>query len=129
MKKSAFLLSYIKKKNICILMLLMILSAVLGLCPPFITKFLLDNGIIKPSVKIVLCCGICLICIYSVSFLINYVISQSLTKTSTYYIADLKKDLFAQILKLPMEFFDKQQAGYVLERMKEADALNVFFSP
>ena len=28
-----------------------------------------------------------------------------------------------------MEFFDKQQTGYILERVKETDSLNVFFSP
>lgn len=54
---------------------------------------------------------------------------QTLTKLKSYFIADIKQDLFEQILKLPMEFFDKQPTGYVLERIKETDTLNVFFSP
>lgn len=41
----------------------------------------------------------------------------------------MKNDLFTKILKLPMEFFDKQQTGYIFERIKETESLNIFFSP
>ena len=67
--------------------------------------------------------------VYIISFFANYLISQSLTRTSNYFVADIKNDLISKVLKLPMEFFDKQQTGYILERVKETDSLNVFFSP
>lgn len=89
----------------------------------------MDKGVVKISPKIIIGGGVFLICIYVGSFAVNYFISQKLTKTSSYFIANLKNDLFTQILKLPMEFFDNQQTGYILERIKEADTLNVFFSP
>jgi len=107
----------------------MIFSSVLDLCPPYIISFILDKGVVKISPKIIIGGGVFLICIYVGSFAVNYFISQKLTKTSSYFIANLKNDLFTQILKLPMEFFDNQQTGYILERIKEADTLNVFFSP
>lgn len=129
MKKYTFLLSYIKKKKVFMLFILMILSSLMTLCPPYVTSYLLDNGVAKASVKTIIYSGLCLACIYIGSFLINFIISQSLTKISSYFIANLKNDLFTQILKLPMEFFDKQQTGYILERIKETDSLNVFFSP
>ena len=129
MKKYLFTLRYFKKKKMLSLVFLMIFSSVLALCPPYIISFILDNGVTKMLPKTIIVGGIFLVCIYAGSFAVNYFISQTLTKTSSYFIANLKNDLFTQILKLPMEFFDNQQTGYILERIKEADALNVFFSP
>ena len=127
MKKYLFTLRYFKKKKMLSLVFLMIFSSVLALCPPYIISFILDNGVTKMLPKTIIVGGIFLVCIYAGSFAVNYFISQTLTKTSSYFIANLKNDLFTQILKLPMEFFDNQQTGYILERIKEADALNVFF--
>ncbi len=129
MKRYFFICSYFKKKKMILLILLMFISSVLALCPPYIISFILDNGVIKESKDTIIFGGVFLICIYAGSFLANYFISQTLTKTSSYFIADLKNDLFTQILTLPMEYFDNQQTGYILERIKEADTLNVFFSP
>lgn len=129
MKKYLFVFSYLKKKKMILLIFLMLFSSALTLFPPYITSFILDNGVAKTSEGTIIWGGVILICIYFGSFLVNYFISQTLTKTSSYFIADLKNDLFTQILKLPMEFFDNQQTGYILERIKETDSLNVFFSP
>ena len=129
MKKYSFLLSYFKKGKMLSLIFLMIISSALTLFPPYIISYILDNGVITHSTKTIVYSGVCLTCVYIGSFLTNYFISQTLTKTSSYFIADLKNDLFTQILRLPMEFFDGQKTGYILERIKEADSLNVFFSP
>lgn len=129
MKNYRFFVSYVKKKKIVSLILLMILASFFSLCPPYIISYLLDNGVVKFSTKTVICCGLCLICVYICSFSTGYLINQSLTKTSNYFIANLKNDLFTQVLKLPMEFFDQKQTGYIMERIKEVDSLNVFFSP
>ena len=128
-KQRFFVLSYFKKGKVVFLLLLIFVSSVLSLCPPQIISYILDNGVGKASPRTIIYCGLLLICIYAGSFFINYFISQTLTKLKSYFIADIKQDLFEQILKLPMEFFDKQPTGYVLERIKETDTLNVFFSP
>ena len=109
MKKYLFTLRYFKKKKMLSLVFLMIFSSVLALCPPYIISFILDNGVTKMLPKTIIVGGIFLVCIYAGSFAVNYFISQTLTKTSSYFIANLKNDLFTQILKLPMEFFDNQQ--------------------
>ena len=129
MKNYGYLLSYFKRKKVCALFALMLFSSFITLCPPFITRILLDYGIARLSIKTVLLSGICLLFVYIISFFANYLISQSLIRTSNYFVADIKNDLISKVLKLPMEFFDKQQTGYILERVKETDSLNVFFSP
>ena len=129
MKKYLFAFTYLKKGKMMFFIVLMIISSFLALCPPYIISYILDNGVVKQFPNIIIGGGGLLVCIYVVSFAVNYFISQTLTKTSNYFIADLKNDLFTQILKLPMEFFDNKQTGYILERIKEADSLNVFFSP
>ena len=129
MKKYSFLFSYFKKAKILSLFFLMIISSVLTLLPPYLVSYILDEGVVKTSIETIVYCSIFLVFIYICSFAVNYFISQNLTKTSSYFIADLKNDLFTKILKLPMEFFDKQQTGYIFERIKETESFNVFFSP
>lgn len=129
MKKYSFIFSYFKKRNMIVLISMMLLASILSLCPPYIISYILDNGVVRASQGTIISGGIFLICIYVGIFFVHYFISQTLTRASSYFIADLKNDLFMRILKLPMEFFDNKQTGYVLERMKETDALNVFFSP
>ena len=129
MKKYSFIFSYFKKRNMIVLISMMLLASILSLCPPYMISYILDNGVVRASQGTIISGGIFLICIYVGIFFVHYFISQTLTRASSYFIADLKNDLFMRILKLPMEFFDNKQTGYVLERMKETDALNVFFSP
>lgn len=129
MKKYLFAFTYLKKGKMMFFIVLIIISSFLALCPPYIISYILDNGVVKQFPNIIIGGGALLVCLYVVSFAVNYFISQTLTKTSNYFIANLKNDLFTQILKLPMEFFDNKQTGYILERIKEADSLNVFFSP
>lgn len=129
MKKYSFLFSYFKKAKILSLFFMMIISSVLTLLPPYLVGYILDEGVAKTSIETITYCSIFLGFVYICSFAVNYFISQNLTKTSSYFIADLKNDLFTKILKLPMEFFDKQQTGYIFERIKETESLNVFFSP
>ena len=129
MKKYSFLFSYFKQAKILSLFFLMIISSVLTLLPPYLVSYILDEGVAKTSIETITYCSIFLGFVYICSFAVNYFISQNLTKTSSYFIADLKNDLFTKILKLPMEFFDKQQTGYIFERIKETESLNVFFSP
>lgn len=129
MRKYTFIFSYLKKWKLLLLLFLVIFSSALTLLPPYIISYILDNGVVKSSTTTIVYSGLFLLFIYACSFLVNYFISQTLTKASNYFIADLKNDLFTQILKLPMEFFDKKQTGYIFERIKETDSLNVFFSP
>lgn len=123
MKKYSFIFSYFKKRNMIVLISMMLLASILSLCPPYMISYILHNGVVRASRGTIISGGIFLICIYAGSFFVHYFISQTLTKVSSYFIADLKNDLFMRILKLPMEFFDNKQTGYVLERMKETDAL------
>lgn len=129
MKKYKILLRGIKIGHVWLLLLLMAVSAVVALCPPLIAKLILDRGIMLRDSGTVIILGICLVATYIASFIINYAISQSLTRASTYFISDIKNMLFSHIMKLPMEFFDERQTGYINERIKEVDSLNVFFSP
>ena len=113
MRKYTFIFSYLKKWKLLLLLFLVIFSSALTLLPPYIISYILDNGVVKSSTTTIVYSGLFLLFIYACSFLVNYFISQTLTKASNYFIADLKNDLFTQILKLPMEFFDKQQTGYI----------------
>lgn len=53
MKKYLFTLRYFKKRKMLSLVFLMIISSVLALCPPYIISFILDNGVVKMSPKII----------------------------------------------------------------------------
>ena len=96
---------------------------------PYLVSYILDEGVVKTSIETIIYCSIFLGFVYICSFAVNYFISQNLTKTSSYFIADLKNDLFTKILKLPMEFLTNNKQDIFFERIKETESLNVFFSP
>lgn len=96
MKKYSFLFSYFKKAKILSLFFLMIISSVLTLLPPYLVSYILDEGVAKTSIETIAYCSIFLGFVYICSFAVNYFISQNLTKTSSYFIADLKNGYYSQ---------------------------------
>lgn len=131
MKNYTFLLKYIKKLKgkIILAFVCTLLSSLATILPPYISKIILDEGIYKNKVNIIVSFSIILVIIYILSFGIKYALGVILSYASSTFISELKKGLFERILQMPMPYFDKQQNGYITERIREVDSINVIFSP
>ena len=112
-------LSYIKPywgKEL-ILFILMILGSVAGLASPYILKLIIDNAFPSKDFKYLVNILIILFTINIARIVIMFFSDYLYTLVSNYIVRDMRMDLFTHLIRLPMDFFDKNKAGDVLHRM------------
>lgn len=131
MKKFKYLLKFQKKirKDLMVTFGLIIISALLTVIPPYVSKLILDEGVYGGQMMLIIKFSLILVLLYLLSFGIKYAIGVTLSKVSSKFVAELKTGIFENVLKMPMSFFDSKQTGYITERIREADSITVVFSP
>ena len=108
--------------------LYLIILSFLSLPTPYLLKVVIDGVLPAKDIRLLNLIILALVGIQvarlGFSFLSNYyfgVFNQEvLTKA--------KKDLYHQLLHLPLLFFDRQQSGYLLSRVNEVEGLSLLFS-
>lgn len=97
----------------------LIISTVLNLLSPFITKKIIDDVIMKGKVQL-LTKLLILIAIIGVSRCIFQYIKELLFDYASVEIAtDMRKHLFTHIQSLSVNFFDKTNTGEIMSRVKD----------
>jgi ABC-type bacteriocin/lantibiotic exporter with double-glycine peptidase domain len=109
--------------------LLILLTSLLGLPQPLITRYIIDDVII--SRRIELLAGAILV-------LIGIVLAEKLMRLlENFYFArfeqtitlDIQHDLVERVLRFPKSFFDDTQTGYLMTRLSsDVEGLRWFFS-
>ncbi|WP_416150214.1 ABC transporter ATP-binding protein [Salipaludibacillus sp. HK11] len=125
-----FISKYLIKIRGLILLILFItiLSSLINLIIPYITKQIFDSGVMIGNIETIVYLSLALLGLYIVKFFINYLSSILYTKSSVKFTTTIKKDLYSHLLHLPMRYFDKNKKGYLLSRIDEADSLSILFS-
>jgi ABC-type bacteriocin/lantibiotic exporter with double-glycine peptidase domain len=109
--------------------ILVVITALLALPPPLITRYLIDDVILARQLEPLLGALILLIGIL--------VIEKTLRFLETFYFArfeqritlEIQNDLISRVLHWPKSFFDDQQTGYLLSRLSEdVDGIRTLFS-
>lgn len=97
----------------------MVLSIILDLVSPLITKSIIDDVIVKGNTSIFgkLLVGILLIGLGRAVF--GYLKEITFDIVSSKIARDIRKDLFDHILTLSLEFFDKTNTGELMSRVKD----------
>ena len=107
---------------------LMIAVSLLALPTPLIMKYIVDDIIIAKNIKLLHLAIILLLTIQLVKLIISFLTSYLFNIFNQEVMVQIKKDLFHRILRLPLSFFDKNQTGYLLSRIREVEGLRFFFS-
>jgi ABC-type bacteriocin/lantibiotic exporter with double-glycine peptidase domain len=109
--------------------ILVVITALLALPPPLITRYLIDDVILARQLEPLLGALILLIGIL--------VIEKTLRFLETFYFArfeqritlEIQNDLISRVLRWPKAVFDDQQTGYLLSRLSEdVDGIRTLFS-
>jgi len=108
--------------------LFMIVLALLALPSPYLIKLIFDKVLIARNIGLLNLIIILLIGIQLVRIFFSVLTSYHFSHFSQEVMANIKKDLFYRILRLPLSFFDKNQTGYILSRIGEVEGLSYFFS-
>ncbi len=135
MKK--WLLRYIKGHSLLILfsILVVIVSAVVDILPPYIVKDAIDGYITNTSLPAsqrlqgVTKDAFLFLGVISTSFLLNFLSLYISSYTGAKIVYQIRKDLFDHILNLPMSFFDKTHSGVITTRVtNDTQNLMEFFT-
>lgn len=125
-----FILKYLYKgkRDALLTFTLLIGLAALNIAPGVIIQNIFDNGIMAGNyVQVLTLCAVLVIIYIIISFL-NYKSNIIMTKWSQSIISRIRDDLSEKIIKLPMEFFNFNESGYVTARINEVNTLSSLFS-
>ncbi len=105
------------KKLMIITIGLMLLTSVLNMLSPIITRQAIDVSIPNGDIKGIMVLGAVLIVIYIINAVIVKFRMRAMATVGQNLIANLRRDVFAQLQKLPFEFYDSRPHGKILVRV------------
>lgn len=117
------------KYEFFLIFFLSILFSLIELYSPYLLKNIVDNGFQEKDFRYILSVSAKLVMLYVVSSALNATISAIFSRVSIKVITNIKQDIYVNMLRYPISFFDKNKTGYIISRIDEIDALNSLFSP
>ncbi len=94
-----------------------LMIAVADLFYPMITRQIINDFVPNKKLKFMIVWGLVLLGIYLLKCLFNYIVSYYGHVVGTKMQADMRKDLFAHLEKLPFSYFDENKSGALMSRL------------
>ena len=91
--------------------------ALCNLIYPKLTGLMIDDYIVNGKVKLILILAAVLVVLYIAKKSMNYFIQDYGHRIGSEMQADMRRDLFAHIEKLPFKFFDDNKTGALISRI------------
>lgn len=125
-----FLYSYLSpyRKQIIVLLVILILGALIQLALPFLTQAIVDVGIAGKDVSIVLLILIGQLALELGRAVIGFTRNWILLKTGTNVNISLISDYLTKLMRLPISFFDTKLSGDILQRINDHSRIQNFLT-
>lgn len=94
-----------------------VLISLLGMVYPIITNQMLNDFIPHRSYRSIIIAGLCVLVLYFIRMLLRYFVQYQGHMVGTYMQAQMRRELFAHLEKLPCSFFDDHETGAIMTRM------------
>ena len=105
---------------------LIAIGSILNIVTPLLTKSLIDFGIIAGSTQVIFNISIIYIIILIFMALGNYIGSYGLGKIGQNIVFSMRNDVFEQLQRMSMSYFDKHSSGDVISRAtNDIDQMNL----
>lgn len=96
-----------------------------GLVPPYLAKLAIDRGIAEGNERIL----VWIVAVFTAAGLINWVTSYAQTYFTGWVgervLADLRRDLFKHLQRLPLGYYERNRTGVIVSRMtNDVEALD-----
>jgi subfamily B ATP-binding cassette protein MsbA len=109
--------------RLVVAMLCLLLSVGIALAFPQIVRRLLDAAFVAGNGALLNRIAIGLLVLFAVQALLNYIQVYFLTMTSERIVAELRRDLFAHLVRLSPGFFTEQRTGELTSRLSADTAV------
>lgn len=94
-----------------------LLISVIGMVYPVITNRMLNQYIPDRMYSAIVVSGVLLLALYGVRMLLRYFVQYYGHMMGTQMQAQMRRDMFAHLEKLPFSFFDNHETGRIMSRM------------
>ena len=94
-----------------------LLISLLGMIYPVMTNRLLNDFIPNRAYRSIIIAGSVVLVLYFVRMLLRYFVQYQGHMVGTYMQAQMRRELFAHLEKLPFSFFDDHETGAIMTRM------------
>jgi ABC-type multidrug transport system fused ATPase/permease subunit len=108
---------------------LVVLTTLLGLLPPLITRYLVDDVILAQQLTRLVGVALALAAVKGAGMLADAWGEFAFTRFEQEMLLDIQAHLLDRTLRLPQSFFDAQEVGYLMSRLtSDVGRLRWFFS-
>jgi ABC-type multidrug transport system fused ATPase/permease subunit len=103
----------------------MIVVTVTGLAVPYLVKIAIDSGIHESNMRVVDLVIVAFLAVNLLNLGASYVQTYLVSWVGERVILDLRRNVFAHIQKLSLDFFSRQRTGWIVSRLtNDIDALD-----
>ena len=98
-------------------MLASLIIAIIGIGYPILTNLLLEDLIPNKQLNLIIYCGVVLFAIYFIRMLLRYFVQYYGHVIGVKMQADMRRDMFKKLEKLPFSYYDEHETGKIMSRM------------
>jgi len=117
------------KRMLGAIALLTLCGSFIALLPPYLSKLLFDEGVMVGNVSRIVYYGSLALVTYLLMALLQFASQALFSVSSNRFTVNVKNEALQRLLLMPLEFFDRQKSGYLVNRLNEVDTLGGLFSP
>ncbi len=112
-------ISYFKphKKLFFLDMFCALIIAVCDLFYPMVAKDIINDYVPNKNLKLLIIWSSALLGIYLLKLVMNYIVSYYGHMVGVYIQADMRRDLFGHLEKLPFSYYDEHKTGSIMSRL------------
>ena len=91
--------------------------SLIGMVYPIISRTMLNDLIPNRNLRMVVCFGVALLVLYIIRMLLRYFVQYQGHMIGVQMQADMRRDMFRHLEKLPYSFYDEHETGRIMSRM------------
>ena len=98
-------------------MLASLIIAIIGMGYPVLTNLMTKHYIPDKNMQFIIICGLSLLGIYFIRMLLRYFVQYYGHVIGVKMQADMRRDMFRKLEKLPFSYYDEHETGKIMSRM------------
>lgn len=98
-------------------MLASLLISIIGMGYPILTNTILDKFVPNKEIKYIVIFGCCLFVCYLIRMLLRFFVQYYGHVIGVKMQADMRRDMFKKLQKLPFSYYDEKETGKIMTRM------------
>ena len=99
-----------------LIFVLNILSMIFNIVEPLLAKQILDISLTLQTLQDLIIPSLCWFCIFCIRYLTVYISKKNILNYNLNIYKEIQQFIFADILKKPLSFFQKNSPAYILSR-------------